>query len=201
MNRLACSAFTACALLVLMGLWIPLKAVVAQQLLDLAWARSQAEQGPVRPWPWADTWPVARMDWPTLSESMVVLDGASGESLAFGPGRLAGTDDLDGPVILAGHRDTHFKRLGDLAPGSPIRLQGRDGRWHDYTVVATRVVDSTQERLAPGRLPDDSLLLVTCYPFDALRAGGPLRYVVTAKAEKLEATQGTGQSLRGLRVM
>ena len=26
------------------------------------------------------------------------------------------------------------------------------------------------------------LTLITCYPFDALRAGGPLRYVVTAKA-------------------
>ena len=29
--------------------------------------------------------------------------------------------------------------------------------------------------------PDaDQLVLVTCYPFDALRAGGPLRYVVFA---------------------
>ena len=25
------------------------------------------------------------------------------------------------------------------------------------------------------------LSLVTCYPFDALEAGGPLRYVVTAR--------------------
>jgi sortase A len=35
------------------------------------------------------------------------------------------------------------------------------------------------------RLDGDTskLVLVTCYPFDALRAGGPLRYVITAESD------------------
>ena len=49
------------------------------------------------------------------------------------------------------------------------------------TVQATSVVDS---RTAVIRTEDwsTSLVLVTCYPFDAVRPGGPLRYVVTASA-------------------
>jgi len=35
------------------------------------------------------------------------------------------------------------------------------------------------------RLDDGtSLVLVTCYPFDAIDAGGPLRYVVTAVVDR-----------------
>jgi sortase A len=31
---------------------------------------------------------------------------------------------------------------------------------------------------------ENQLALVTCYPFDAINAGGPLRYVVMAKEEE-----------------
>jgi sortase A len=47
-------------------------------------------------------------------------------------------------------------------------------------VQALRVVDSDQESLSVDTSTDKKLLLVTCYPFDAILAGGPLRYVVTA---------------------
>ena len=43
------------------------------------------------------------------------------------------------------------------------------------------MIDARHARLAP----DDGrplLSLVTCYPFDAVAPGGPLRYVVTAAA-------------------
>ncbi|MBD3640747.1 MAG: class GN sortase [Marinobacter sp.] len=183
MSRILLLLLSSSATLLVFGLWIPIKAVVAQELLALAWAESQARQTETRPWPWADTWPVARMALPDLDRSMIVLEGTHGESLAFGPGRVTGVESRRGPVIIAGHRDTHFRQLDELEPGSRIRLQGQDGQWQNYQVEASRVVDSRREQIDTQRLSSDTLLLVTCYPFESLDAGGPLRYVVTARRQ------------------
>ena len=182
MSRLLLLLLTSSATLLVFGLWIPFKAVVAQELLELAWAESQARQTQARPWPWADTWPVARLDLPQQNDSMIVLAGTHGESLAFGPGRLTGGPQQTGPVVIAGHRDTHFRSLKALETGQEIRLQDRHGQWRSYRVENTRVVDSRSEFIDTRQLPDDTLLLVTCYPFSSVDAGGPLRYVVQARA-------------------
>ena len=71
------------------GLWIFTKAVVAQELLELAWDRARKGESRPRPWPWADIWPAARLEAPRLGISRIVLEGASGSALAFGPGRTA----------------------------------------------------------------------------------------------------------------
>lgn len=183
MSRLLLTLMTGSAALLVFGLWIPLKAVMAQELLEIAWAESQARQVESRPWPWADTWPVAKLSMPGLGDSMIVLAGVHGESLAFGPGQMMGVGDAQGAVVIAGHRDTHFRPLKQLEPGNELRLQGRDGRWQDYRVSEARVVDSRSEFIDTGNLPADTLLLVTCYPFDSIDAGGPLRYVVEARAD------------------
>ncbi|KEF30932.1 LPXTG-site transpeptidase family protein [Marinobacter nitratireducens] len=182
MSRLLLLLFTTSATLLVFGLWIPIKAVVAQELLELAWAESQARQLETRPWPWADTWPVARLTMPGLGDSMIVLAGGHGESLAFGPGQVLGNESGQGPLVIAGHRDTHFRKLRYLEPGSELRLQDQDSGWHEYRVLRTRIVDSRIEQIDTLRLSDDTLLLVTCYPFDSVDAGGPLRYVVEARA-------------------
>ncbi len=181
MTRLLLLLLTSSATLLVFGLWIPLKAVLAQEMLELAWAESQARQTDSRPWPWADTWPVARLAMPVLNDSMIVLAGTHGESLAFGPGQLTGDDNNSGAVVIAGHRDTHFRGLKALETGNEIRLQGRNGRWRSYRVENARVVDSRSELIDTQQLPEGTLLLVTCYPFDSIDAGGPLRYVVRAR--------------------
>ncbi|MFL1456260.1 class GN sortase [Marinobacter sp. GN3S48] len=182
MNRLLLLLTMTCGVVLTVGLWIPFKALVAQELLELAWAESQARQTETRPWPWADTWPVARLSLPELGQSMIVLEGAHGESLAFGPGQVLGNAAGPGPVVIAGHRDTHFSSLRHLQSGSELKLQTRSGRWYSYRVDNVRVVDSRHERIDTGQLDDDTLLLVTCYPFDSLNNRGPLRYVVEARA-------------------
>ena len=53
MGRMTLMVVTLSAGLLMAGLWIPLKAVVAQELLALAWARTRAEQRQRTPWPWA----------------------------------------------------------------------------------------------------------------------------------------------------
>ena len=39
--------------------YIHVKAMLAQTLLRDAWAQTLVDTQPVKPWPWADTWPVA----------------------------------------------------------------------------------------------------------------------------------------------
>ena len=141
---------------------------------------------PVRPWPWADTRPVGRLDFVRQARQMVVLAGDSGRTLAFGPGHRVQTapPGAAGNSVISGHRDTHFRLLRELRPGDEVRVQRRDGEWRSYRVTDAQIVDKSRVDLAEdhGR---DELTLVTCWPFEALRAGGPQRYVVQARADPL----------------
>jgi sortase A len=168
---------------------IKAKAVLAPVLIGHAWDRTVAGGGlPVKPWPWADTWPVARLQVPGAGIRQYVLAGDSGNALAFGPGHSLASAPLGshGQAVIGGHRDTHFAFLRELPASAKLQLQLPSGRWRQYRVTGRWVVDAEQESLAPD-LSRESLLLVTCYPFDSLLAGGPLRYVVHARALTGEA--------------
>lgn len=162
--------------------WLLGKAQMAQYLISVSWERQLASGETQKPWPWADTWPVAQLKL-AGERPLAVLHGTSGQALAFGPGLLTGSGepgDLSEPrtTVIAAHNDTHFRHLGALQPGEVIQLQDQRGRWHTYRVRGARVVNSEVDRLPVAAVP--GLLLVTCYPFNALNAGGPLRYLVYA---------------------
>lgn len=163
------------------GAWIEAKAWLAQALISRAWAASLVTADPIRPWSWADTWPVARLRAPRLGVDRIVLAGVSGRTLAFGPGWATQTapPGAAGRTLIAGHRDTHFHFLARLVVGDRLLLQGARGREVAYRVVETAVVNEAAAWLmAPA--DGDELLLTTCYPFDALVPGGDQRYLVRA---------------------
>jgi sortase A len=166
------------------GSWIYAKARLAQYLLQRAWSRTLAGETTVKPWPWADTWPVARLTVPSQHIDLIVLNGAYGRSLAFGPGYVESTalPGTSGTTILTGHRDTHFRFLQRLKPREEIVMETAEEIRHRYLVLDTRIVDSRTASIGLGE-NDDRLVLVTCYPFDSIVPGGPLRYVVVAKKE------------------
>ncbi|MCG8380499.1 MAG: class GN sortase [Proteobacteria bacterium] len=163
--------------------YIHAKEVLAQFLLETAWSETLNGQKEVKPWPWADTWPVARLTAPDLGISRIVLAGASGSSLAFGPGHLFGSayPGETGNVIISGHRDTHFSFLRRLTPGDKLQLQSINNIIA-YRVKEIVIFDKTKVERIPVS-EDNKLLLVTCYPFDAIQSGGPLRYVVFAEPD------------------
>lgn len=163
------------------GLWIPAKAWLAGRLLERSWRNARAGATATRPWPWADTFAVARLRVPRLGVDAIVLAGASGRTLAFAPGHVDGTAPPagDGNCALAGHRDTTFRFLRELRPGDTIEIEAASGLRRRYAVRETAVVDQADTGvLAPTDAP--ALTLVTCWPFDALRPGGRGRYVVRA---------------------
>ncbi len=185
------------AVLAAQALWLPAKAALAQELLASSWRQSRQDGSPHRPWPWADTHPVARLAQPRLGISQVVLAGDSGRPLAFGPGwaeSSAAPGSATGTVVISGHRDTHFSWLRDLRDGDTVRLEHAGGEL-EYRVVGTEVVDARTHRLAPSG--DDSLVLVTCWPFDATSARGPMRYLVTLVPSREELMTRINADQRG----
>jgi sortase A len=163
------------------GSRIYLKAILAQYLLQNAWSSTQKGAAKVKPWPWADTWPVARLISVEHSQKLIVLAGATGRTLAFGPAHLLSSarPGEPGNTVLVGHRDTHFAFLRDLRSGDLLQLESVDGIQHTYQVSDTLVVnENSTEVMTPDTRK--MLTLITCYPFDAVVPGGPLRYVVQA---------------------
>ena len=164
------------------GAYIPAKAWLAQELMQRAWLRAGAGEDRAAPWPWADTWPVARLTATSHDVDLIVLSGGSGRTLAFGPGHL-GASALPGEtgnMVVAGHRDTHFAFLRDVKRGDRLGVESFGGATYVYEVIGLDIVDARSGSLV---LDTDvsALTLVTCYPFDAIEPGGPLRYVVTAR--------------------
>jgi len=165
------------------GLYIHAKAQLAQVLLHSAWVKTQDSGMPVKPWPWADMHPVARLIAPAQDADLLVLSGASGRTLAFGPGHLSGSaiPGEPGNSVITAHRDTHFRFLQRLAAGDTLVVEGRNGARRHFHVRRTYIADYRALNIPRDAL-QPTLTLVTCYPFDAINPGGPLRYVVVADA-------------------
>lgn len=173
--------------------WIHLKAIIAQQLLDYSWQQAlnnttihtvtnrYADEKLYKPWPWADTWPVAKLIAPEHNVEHIVLAGDDGSSLAFGPGHSfsSAAPNSAGTSIISGHRDTHFSFLQDININETLYLQTHE-KTVSYQVRALYIVDSRTFRM-PAEIDTSAMILVTCYPFDAVIPGGSLRYLVYAE--------------------
>ncbi len=157
--------------------WIPVKAQVAQVLLNHAFDQSLAAHRGIKPWAWADTTPVARVSVARLGVSDVVLSGGTGQALAFGPTMLRGSHDV---TVLAAHRDTHFAYIQDLRAGDVVLVEAIDGSRARYRVTGFQTV--RWDRFAVPSDPARPLLaLATCWPFGATTRG-PWRRVIWAEA-------------------
>jgi len=181
-HRVLAAVTLTAAIFLFDAIWIPVKAELAQHLLERSWLRTLAGEPDAKPWPWADTRAVAILEIPRLGRRIIVLEGSSGRNLAFGPTLVNSTSlEESKDRILSGHRDTHFSFLKDLHKGDLLRLH-TSRAIRDYRVGWMEAVDSRQQQL----VIDDSidrLTLLTCYPFDATTTGGPMRWVVTALPE------------------
>src|ERR1700754_2173751 len=120
------------------GVYIHAKALLAQVLLQRAFAETIETGRATKPWSWADTWPVARIEIKRLHASAIVLAGSSGQALAFGPGHVENTPDAGEPgvAVYSAHRDTHFAFLKNVTIGDEIDVTRRDGRAFRYRVDA-----------------------------------------------------------------
>jgi sortase A len=163
------------------GFYLKTKAEVSQVLLKRSFEAQLHGETNVKPWPWADFSTEAEITAPRIGKTAIVLSGASGEALAFGPARLANTPAPGelGTSVIAAHRDTHFRWLKDVRPGDLLVITRKDGTNLTFRAGPGRIARWDESGInadAPGR----NLALATCWPFDAIEQG-PLRYIVQAE--------------------
>lgn len=168
------------------GFYMKGKAELSQVLLKRAFA-AELRGEDAKPWPWADFTTEAEVSAPRLGKTAIVLAGATGEALAFGPAWLSNTPQPgeEGTSVIAAHRDTHFRWLKDVRPGDDIEIKRRDGALLTFKATDARVArwdESGIDAASDGR----RLVLTTCWPFDATERG-PMRYIV--EAELIDTTQ------------
>ena len=162
------------------GAYIHAKALLAQVLLERAFTETIATGHETKPWSWADTWPVARIEVKRIHASTIVLAGSSGQALAFGPGHVEQTPNAGerGVAVYSAHRDTHFAFLRDVAIGDEIDIVRSDGSKFRYRADSTSIVRFDASGIDPLKNSYE-LVLSTCWPFDALTPG-PDRYLLHA---------------------
>ena len=166
-------------LLVANSAFIHFKAYAAQYLLKQAWQQTEVNKN-IKPWPWADTWPVLKLGFPSLNEKQIVLAGDSGNALAFAPGLsyASVSPGEEGTVLISAHRDTHFSVLQQLNPTEEIVLEDTQGNLFTYKITNIEVININEQEITQTDF--ERLLLVTCYPFEQAQNQTPLRYVIEA---------------------
>ncbi|MDC3424499.1 sortase [Aquibacillus sp. 3ASR75-11] len=79
--------------------------------------------------------------------------------------------------VLAGHRDSVFRRLGELEMGDVIITETNKGAF-TYKITKQQIVDKDDRTIiVPSKKP--ILTVVTCYPFRYV-GNAPKRYILTA---------------------
>ncbi|MFT4652697.1 MAG: sortase A [Kangiellaceae bacterium] len=158
--------------------YIQLKAQLAQVLIASAYTKLISQQQVQKPWPWADTHVLARLE--IMGKTNYVLANASMRTLAFGPAHMSQTASFGdiGNSVIVGHRDTHFSHLQNIKVGDVIRLY-HASQQIIYKVEEIKVVDEKQVGVTDD-LPISVLTLITCYPFNALTPNPKQRFVVRA---------------------
>jgi sortase A len=168
------------------GFYIKAKAQYAQYLIANSWSHYMQTGEHKKPWPWADTHPIAKLD--MYQTSQYILAGASGRNLAFGPAHMLQTAPLGslGNAAVAGHRDTHFDVLKEAKLGDLIYLTSRNAYAkigpvkQAYRVSSIEIVDQYNLDVLDNDNSTTSITLITCFPFESITPNPSLRYVVKA---------------------
>jgi sortase A len=123
--------------------------------------------------------PLGVLRLPRLSLEAPILRGTDDATLNRGIGHIEGTAHPGAPGNsgLAGHRDSFFRVLKDIAVGDKLEVETLAGR-HSYFVERAWIVDPDDVSvLAPT--PSEAVTLVTCYPFYFV-GSAPKRFIVRA---------------------
>ena len=167
---------------------MPIKAIIGQHYLEVAWKESLKSNKLSKPWKSADFYMIGELKVPKLKVSRVILNSVSGEAMAWSIGRVTNLNRaLDKqPIILAGHRDSHMQFMSELNIGDKIELTMSDGLMTTYIISGTEVSDKSEVALSPVSLGRESLILTTCWPFNAMKSGDQ-RYLIFADKVKVRA--------------
>ena len=161
---------------------MPIKAIIGQQYLQVAWKESLRANKLSKPWRSADFYMIGKLTVPKLKISRVILNSSTGEAMAWGIGRVdtAQSSSKGGPIILAGHRDSHMQFMSKLNVGDKIELMMSNRVLKTFIISKTDITKKPELAVSAQNTENEILILTTCWPFNSQKPGSE-RYIVTAE--------------------
>lgn len=147
------------------------QAVQASSTADQAWVIVPPENRPKKGEHFADLFI------PRLNAKMPVIEGTHEDELARGVGHYAGSVLPGEPdnAVLSGHRDTVFRRMGELKKGDELQVTTEQGT---FVYIITKMwITEPDDRTVIVSHDKPVLTLTTCYPFSYL-GPAPKRYII-----------------------
>jgi sortase A len=124
---------------------------------------------------------VGLLSLPKIESELAIVEGTDPDELAKGVGHYKGSfyPNQGGQIVLSGHRDTVFKRVGELELGDELVMKMPYGE-EKYEIVKTKIVDAGDTSIVTLQDQEEELILTTCYPFGYI-GDAPERYIIYAK--------------------
>lgn len=122
---------------------------------------------------------------PALEADLPIIEGTHEDELARGVGHYQGTAYplQNEQIVLSGHRDTVFRRMGELEIGDHLVLKMDYGDF-TYEIKETKIVDADDRTIIVPH-GEEVLTLTTCYPFNFV-GSAPDRYIMYAYPVKTQ---------------
>lgn len=142
------------------------KGFAAKVFIEDAWEKTKESEKNIPPWSWADFYPVAQIKVESIQLDCIVLNQVSDEALTFGPGHLSNTSlpGQPGNMVIAGHRDGHFRKLANIKKQDIVELESV--KESTYYIVTEITPTFGQDIYWTENTSKNVLTLITCFPFD-----------------------------------
>ncbi|WP_043934185.1 class D sortase [Bacillus sp. EB01] len=127
---------------------------------------------------------VGILDIPAIESELAIVEGTDPNDLKKGVGHYKGSyyPGENGQIVLSGHRDTVFRRLGELEIGDSLHVKMPHGDFA-YEITRTKIVDADDTSIITLQREEEELIVTTCYPFRFV-GNAPDRYIIYAKPKK-----------------
>jgi sortase A len=116
-----------------------------------------------------------------LNAELPIVEGTDPDDLEKGVGHYKGSyyPNENGQIVLSGHRDTVFRKAGDLIMGDSLKILLPYGEF-EYKIKSTKIVDADDMSIITLQNEKEELILTTCYPFSFV-GNAPERYIIYAE--------------------
>jgi sortase A len=118
---------------------------------------------------------------PKINAELAIVEGTDPDNLEKGVGHYKDSfyPEENGQIVLSGHRDTVFRKAGELELGDLLTIKMPYGEY-TYEIVGTKIVSADDTSIITLQNSEEELILTTCYPFSYV-GDAPERYIMYAK--------------------
>ncbi|MGW8457398.1 class D sortase [Bacillus atrophaeus] len=115
---------------------------------------------------------------PKIKAELPIVEGTDADDLEKGVGHYKDSyyPEDNGQIVLSGHRDTVFRRTGELEKGDKLEILVSYGAF-TYEITGTKIVDKDDTSIITLQHDREELILTTCYPFSYV-GNAPKRYII-----------------------